>query len=118
MKSAVQADDQLAAACQDEARRQTVELECVEGWFAALEPVQGLLRAVDEVEPLADVVPTEALAPPHHELSDSIDCGWHRGHALAAKWRIASATRVGLSSGVKLEASSITARAVRGQALA
>ena len=102
MKSAVQAYDQLAVLSQDEARRQAVELECVEGWFAALEPVQGLLGAVDEVEPLADVVPTEALAPPHHEVSDSIDCGWHRGHALPAKRRIAAATSVGWSSGVKL----------------
>src|SRR5213079_3306016 len=102
VKAAVEADDELAAVGQDDARRQALEPERVERRFAALEPVQRLSGAVDEVEPLADVVPTEALAPPQHEVSDAMDGRRHRGHAARAKRRISSARSVGWSSGVKL----------------
>ena len=87
---------------QDEARRQGAELDRVERRLAALEPVEGPLRAVDEVQSLVQVVPPQALAPSDHEVADPPDAGPYLTHPHFTKDRIASATRVGWSSGVKV----------------
>src|SRR5437870_5372826 len=47
----------------------------------AVEPVEEMRRAVDEVEPVAMLVPTEALAPQQLEVANACDLS----HARAAR---------------------------------
>lgn len=74
MQAVGEADDQPVILSEDDAGRPRRQLEGFKRRLGAFEPVQRLGEDVDEIEPLAPVVPAQALTPGEREVAYAVHC--------------------------------------------